>query len=204
MGGDGNMISWIANYLVRFLLSKGLIDDEKMEIYQYGYEILTSSFITLLIVIVLGAVIKCLFASLLYFVIFASMRLICGGYHAKHYWSCNLIFTIVTATLLLLFKYIPMDGYASIHYTTLVFSVLVVFVYAPVENKNKMLNTRKKTLFRIISRITVVLYALLSCLIYILQIPYSKLIDLTLLVVAISIWIGDVVERRDNHGNDGS
>ena len=40
MGGDGNMISWIANYLVRFLLSKGLIDDEKMEIYQYGYEIL--------------------------------------------------------------------------------------------------------------------------------------------------------------------
>ncbi len=196
------MISWIANYWVRFLLGRGLIEDDKMEIYQYGFELLLSSLITFAIVVFLGAIFKCLFAALLYFLLFACMRLICGGYHARHYWSCNLIFTVVTASLLLLFKYLPMEGYAPFHYTSLAFSVLVVFAYAPVENENKPLNEGQKVFFRIISRITVVLIVLLSCLIYIMHNSYSKLIDLTLLVVAVSILIGGIVEGRDNHGSE--
>jgi accessory gene regulator B len=84
------MIVWLSNCLVRVLFNNKMIEADEIEIYQYGYEIIISTIITFLIVLVSGVVLNCPSAALLYFLIFAMMRQICGGYHAKHYWSCNL------------------------------------------------------------------------------------------------------------------
>lgn len=190
------MIAWLANYLVRVLLKNEIIETDKIEIYQYGYEIIISTIITFLIVLISGIILDCLPAAILYFLIFAVMRQICGGYHAQHYWSCNTLFAVVTVSMLLLFKFFPMDGIGAIHYTFLLFSVLVVFVYAPVENENKPISEKRKVLFCKISRGAVVIIALVSCSVYMLKSPYTKLIDLALMAVAVSILVGGVKERR--------
>lgn len=193
------MIAWLSNYIVCVLLKNKIIEADKIEVYQYGYEIMLSTVLTFMIVLVSGIVINCLPAALLYFLIFAVMRQICGGYHAQHYWSCNTLFAVVTVSVLLLFKFFPMEEIAAIHYTFLLFSVLVIFVYAPVENENKPISEKQKVLFRKISRGAVVLIALVSCSVYMLKSPYTKLIDLALMVVAVSILVGGVKERRGYH-----
>lgn len=190
------MIAWLSNYMVHVLLKNEIIEAEKIEVYQYGYEIMLSTVITFMIVLVSGIVLNCLPAALLYFLIFAVMRQICGGYHAQHYWSCNTLFAMVTVSVLLLFKFFPMDGIGAIHYIFLLFSVLVVFVYAPVENENKPISEKRKVLFRKISRGAVVIIALVSCLVYMLKSPYTKLIDLALMAVAVFTLVGGVKERR--------
>lgn len=190
------MIAWLSNYLVRVLLKNEIIEADKIEIYQYGYEIMISTIITFLIVLISGIILDCLPAALLYFGIFAVMRQICGGYHAQHYWSCNTLFAVVTVSVLLLFKFFPMEGITAIHYTFLLFSVLVIFVYAPVENENKPISEKRKVLFRKISRGAVVVIALVSCSVYMQKSPYTKLIDLALMVVAVSTLVGGVKERR--------
>lgn len=190
------MIAWLSNYMVRVLLKNKIIEADKIEVYQYGYEIIISTIITFLIVLISGIVLKCLPAALLYFLIFAVMRLICGGYHAQHYWSCNTLFAVVTVSVLLLFKFFPMDGIAAIHYTFLLFSILVVFVYAPVENENKSISEKRKAMFRKISRGAVVVIALVSCVVYMQKSSYTKLIDITLMVVAVSTLVGGVKGRR--------
>lgn len=190
------MIAWFSNYLVRVLLKNEIIEADKIEIYQYGYEIMISTIITFLIVLISGIILNCLPAALLYFGIFAVMRQICGGYHAQHYWSCNALFAVVTTSVLLLFKFFPMDDIAAIHYTFLLFSVLVIFVYAPVENENKPISEKRKVLFRKISRGAVVVIALVSCSVYIQKSPYTKLIVLALMAVAVSTLVGGVKERR--------
>lgn len=193
------MIAWLSNYIVRVLLKNKIIEADKIEVYQYGYEIMLSTVITFMIVLVSGIVLNCLPAALLYFLIFAVMRQICGGYHAQHYWSCNTLFAVLTVSVLLLFKFFPMEGIAAIHYTFLLFSVLVIFVYAPVENENKPISEKQKVLFRKISRGAVVVIALVSCSVYMLKSPYTKLIDLALMVVAVSTLVGGVKERRGYH-----
>lgn len=190
------MIVWVSNYLVRLLLKNDIIEVDKIEIYQYGYEIMISTIITFVIVLISGILLNCLPAALLYFGIFAVLRQICGGYHAKHYWSCNTLFAVTTVIVLLLFKFFPLEEIALIHYTFLLFSVLVVFVYAPVENKNKPISEKRRLLFRKISRVAVVFIAIASCSVYMIKSPYTKLIDLTLVTVAISTLVGGVKEMR--------
>ena len=72
----------------------------------------------------------------------------------------------------------------------------ILFFYAPVENTNKPLTVEKKKLFSLISKISVCILTVISCLIYILyDSSYTKLIDVTLIAVALSV--GMVVIKEE-------
>jgi accessory gene regulator B len=143
-----------------------------------------------LITVGLGIIFKCLKAALLYFGIFVLLRSICGGYHAKTYRQCNLIFLTITVIVLSIFKFIPLEQFNGLHICSIAISILTTVYYAPVENENKPLSTRQKKFFRIFGTALVVLLALISCLLKIkISSSYSIIIDTTLLVVAISMFV---------------
>lgn len=186
------MISDVASNIVDILIQHQIIDDQQAPIYQYGFEILISSAITCVITVGLGIIFKCLFASLLYFGMFVVLRSICGGYHAKTYWQCNLVFAFVTVLVLSLFRFMPISQFKGMHYCCIALSILITAIYAPVENENKSLTKQQKTIFRILGTAMVVLLALISCLLMIkFRNSYSILIDATLFVVAISMFVID-------------
>lgn len=187
-----NAASWVVDLLIRYQV----IEHQQSPIYQYGFEIFISSAITCMIAVGLGIAFKCLFASLLYFGIFVVLRSICGGYHANTYWQCNMVFFLVTTIVLALFRVLPISKFNELHYCTIALSILITAVYAPVENKNKPLTKNQKTIFRIIGIGMTLLLALISCLLLIkFRNSYSILIDATLLVVAISMFVTD--SRRE-------
>ena len=197
------MISFVSREIVRCLGKNNVIKIEKEEIYQYGFEILISSFITLVITIISGVLLNCLLASAIFFLIFASLRQICGGYHAEHYWSCNLIFTGVVNFVLLIYRFMPMEQYKTAHYVFALSSLCIIFFYAPVENKNKPLTIGKKKLFGLISKISVCILTVISCLIYILyDSPFTKLIDVTLIAVTLSIAVVVIKEEGSEKGEE--
>lgn len=138
------IIENFAEYIVNSLKNNKIIENDKQGIYRYGFEILISSVFNFLIVIILGFAYKCLVASLIYFGLFILLRSFCGGYHANTYWQCNLIFSIVTAVVLFLFKFMPVDHFSIFHFCIDVLSLLVVCAYAPVENKNKPISNKQK------------------------------------------------------------
>lgn len=98
------MISFLSMSLVKSLIKNDAIEMEKAEVYQYGFEILFSSVITFLIAALSGILLHCFIAAMLFFAIFAIFRQICGGYHAKHYWSCNLLFLGVINAVLVVYR----------------------------------------------------------------------------------------------------
>jgi accessory gene regulator B len=186
------MIEGAASCIVDLLIRYQTIEHQQAPIYQYGFEILISSAVTCFIAVGLGIAFKCLFASLLYFGMFVVLRSICGGYHANTYWQCNIVFLFVTLLVLSLFKFLPVGTFSELHCCITVLSILVTAVYAPVENPNKPLDKKKKTIFHIISMGTTMLLALISCLLLIkFRSTYSILIDATLLVVAVSMFVTD-------------
>ena len=186
------MIMEVATCIVEALMKNNKIEIEQAPIYQYGYEILISSCITCAIAIGLGAVMRCLFASMIYFVVFAMLRSICGGYHAETYLKCNIIYTLITTVVLLAYKYVPDDKVTACHYCFLALAIIITFTYAPVENENKPLNEAQKKYFRFFGTAAVVLLALISCVLKTISMgSYSILIDTTLTVVAISMFVTD-------------
>lgn len=186
------MISKFSSEIVDLLVNNNIIEINQVKIYQYGFEIFISSILTCLITLICGIVFKCISASILYFIIFAILRSICGGYHADTYWQCNLIFMIATLFVLSFYKFLPLEEFREFHYICILFSVLITFYYAPVENPNKPLTEKQKKFFRFFGTVMVVLLALISCL---LMIEYRKscciLIDMTLFIVSISMFITD-------------
>lgn len=184
------MIVAIASCITEFLIRHKAIDNGQADVYKYGFEIIISSVFTCIISTVLGLVFKCLFASMLYLGMFIILRSICGGYHAKTYWQCNLIFAIVTTLVLTIFKFIPVEQFMELHYICIFLAIIISSVYAPIENENKPHSEKQKIYFRILSVIMVVLLALISCILIIkFRSSYSILIDVTLLVISISMFV---------------
>lgn len=191
------MISFLSRSVVRSLIKNDAIEMEKAEVYQYGFEILFSSITTFLIAVLSGVLLHCFTAAMLFFVIFATFRQICGGYHANHYWSCNLLFLLVINAVLVVYRFFPTDSFTTMHYIFLSVSLLIICAYAPVENENKPLNAKQVLLFRKISRIIAILLTVISCLINTLHSPYVKLIDSTFLAISVSILVVGLKERRE-------
>lgn len=184
------MITSAASFIVDILLRNKIIENSSEDIYQYGFEIMISSVLTFMLALSCGIVFKCLLASLIYFLIFAVLRSICGGYHARTYFQCNMIFVCVTVFVMLVYKNISIEQFTELHYCIIALAVLVTAFYAPIENENKLLTVKQKKQFRILGTALVLLLALTSCLLKIkFDSDYSIIIDLTLLVVAFSIFI---------------
>lgn len=184
------MISYVASCIVDILIHHQIIESEDTPLYQYGFEIIISTILTCMITIIAGLIFHCVTASLIYFGLFVILRSICGGYHAKTYFQCNMIFALVTLSTLLMFKVFPIEQFYEFHYICITLAVITTAVYAPVENKNKPLNKQQKIYFRIFSMVMVVILSLLSCLLITkYRNEYSILIDSTLLVVSVSMFI---------------
>lgn len=183
------MIVYLSSIIVDLLIHNEIIKTEQASAYQYGFEIFISSIITGMITIACGLVLSCLSAALLYFGIFVVFRMICGGYHAKTYWQCNLIFTIVTIITLLIFRFVTIEQFSELHICSIGFSILVTAFYAPVENENKPLSPEQKKIYRILGTILVLMLATVSCVLKIkFGSNYSILIDVTMFVVTVSMF----------------
>ena len=180
------MIAELSSQIVATLLNNKIITYKQKDVYQYGFEILISSVITFLIVLVCGCIFNCIIPSFIFFVLFVILRSICGGYHASNYLSCNLIFGFVTIGVLLSYKYINIEMFSELHYPICMLTFICTIMYSPIENENKPLTIAQKKKFRILGTVLVLMVSLVSTVIKIkLQSSYTILTDMTLLVVSI-------------------
>lgn len=184
------MISNMASCIVDALIRNKVIDIQSTSVYQYGFEIFISSVLTVLIIIISGILFHCLTAAMVYFILFVLLRSICGGYHAKTYWQCNLTFAVVTTAVLLVFRFMTLEQFEELHICSIIFSILVTAHYAPIENENKPLSAKQKKIFCILSTAMVIILVIMSCVLKIkFASSYSILIDATLFAVTFSMFV---------------
>ena len=184
------MISNMASCIVDALIRNKVIDIQSTSVYQYGFEIFISSVLTILITITSGILFHCLTAAMVYFILFVLLRSVCGGYHAKTYWQCNLTFAIVTTIVLLIFRFMPLEQFEELHICSTIFSILVTAHYAPVESENKPLSANQKKKLHILGTTMIFVLVVISCVLKIkFGSSYSILIDTTLFAVAFSMFV---------------
>ena len=140
------MYSIISQSITQKFVKLGIIKEDDYEVYKYGFELLIALILTTGVIIIVSLLVDKFIETLLYLIGFFSIRVVCGGYHAKHHYSC-FIATTSSYFLFLLLNYC----FCSKPYLNLVagfmtiVSAISIIAFAPIEHPdNPMTEYRKK------------------------------------------------------------
>jgi len=189
------MITLLSKKLADFLCRKDIIDCENKEIYQYGYELLISDIIAFLLLTAAGILAHLIIETYVFYATIVLIRQFCGGFHASTYFKCNLTTLIIYALVMLMSQLLTEhDGVAGVNIILLGFYFVTAFAFAPVENKNKPLDAKKKIRARRMSFILGGIFSAASMGLLFVYERLSLVVSLTLSAVAMLM----VIERYRN------
>ena len=130
------MLNACATALTDRLLRRFPVAQARRSVYIYGLELSLSSLAVMLSVFILSCLFGAAYTSFIFSLIFVSIRLFSGGYHAKTYGHC---FILSNATYLVCFGVAQLVRVLRVMcfcpFLTLL-SMTVVYVLAPIKHKS--------------------------------------------------------------------
>lgn len=189
------MISFLSNFIALFLYKKKIIDEKRLPVCTYGFEIIVSTIIGFLLVLTVGIILEKFMESVLFYCLFVGVRLFTGGYHADTHLKCKMTLLICCLFVLVTSKYLKLS--IELQCLLLLLYLIAVFLFSPVEHINAPLTTDEKARNRkisIIMAIALTIISLTGCS-YFPKISFVS--SLTLVVIAILIIIPKIQERRN-------
>lgn len=200
------MISRMVSRITLALKRNQIIPEDEIEIYQYGLEMIASTIVNCLIVVVIGMIMKELLAAVLFFIMFAIIRSCSGGYHADTYLKCNSIFAICLLCVLFWVKYVGSFYSIWCHLIFITIYIMLVVKYTPVENQNKPLTPDQSKRCKLCCIIYGIILTAISLILWFGfdSIKYAVLIAVTLLSVAISIAASIISKGGEDREKDNS
>lgn len=112
------MIAQLSRKVSFFLIANGIIPETDREVYEYGFEVMLSTFSCFGVLAILAFVSRSITHSVLYILGFVPIRHYAGGYHAKTHFRCFLTILITYILSLLIFYSIPIDEAYNIGWIT--------------------------------------------------------------------------------------
>lgn len=136
--------------LMDLLNVDGEIDSTDMAIYEYGLGLIIKKLSHIFLILLLALVCKEFWNTLLFLVVYASIREYSGGYHAKSNIGCYICTLIVTTSVIFFFKEIP-NYHMSVTLWMWIGTVICgicIWILSPQETANKLLQNDEKKLYR--------------------------------------------------------
>ncbi len=182
------MITSLAHYITGILCKNHIINSRQSDVYIYGFEIMISGIINIIIGLTLGIIFSQVFESILFLIAFIFMRKYCGGYHADTYFKCNSIFLFHIFIVMSILK-------INFHYSLMLHSIIglicitINIIFAPVDNQYKPLNYEEKNKYKKIALFIGLFFFCSSSILYFHFLNFCIVMDMALGSVAISMII---------------
>ena len=192
------MIAKLAKSTAHFFVFKNVIDKENEAVYSYGLELLYSSFINILLAIVMGILTDQLLPITMFMAAFIIIRQYIGGYHSNTHLGCISILAIVLITFVVVVKYITINHEVSITIISIVLSSCATYMFAPVEHPNKPLSNEDKIRLRKRGVISILLVSILIILLlfWTLTRRYALYISLGMLTASTAMVCEIIIHKR--------
>ena len=154
------LIFWMSRKISSVFVVHGIIHEEDRDVYVYSFEVLLSTLMSFVVLIVLSIISRTILETALYLIGFLPLRQIAGGYHAKNHFRCFLIMLFSYLTLLTLLHYLPTSAITPVTCAGGLLSVFSVYLFAPSEDTNKPLSDKEVLRFRRKSRLSIIVYSI--------------------------------------------
>ncbi len=132
-----NILVCLAKRISFFFISKGLVKKEEREIYDYCFEIMLSTILNLITLIIVAVMCNIFVETILFIIGFIVVRSTAGGYHSNTHMGCWVTLIISYAVYVLsmnmianLYIGVMSDIYAIV-------SVILVMIFSPVQDSNR-------------------------------------------------------------------
>ena len=146
-------------------------------------------------VLAIGIISGKFWESVVFYIVFCSIRLFSGGFHAPTYLLCKI--TLAAVLILVLVLDWLLGGIADYYWSILyLYSLIIVCRLAPVENHNKKLTKHEKVRSKIISIVEMMICPFVMLLFNSLNSELDHIVALTLFFVANLMLLGIIYERR--------
>ena len=143
------MLEKVSKSITNSLRKKGIVLDEFADVYQYGFELLLSFLISTGLVIIAGIIVNRFIETLVFLIVFISLRSFTGGFHAMKYWICTVSTFGVYSLVMFVSSYVSVNFY--VFYILFLIGSIILYIKAPVENPNKELTKKQKSNYKWIS-----------------------------------------------------
>ena len=140
------MFSSIAEKITMHLEANNAFKSEDREIYRYGIQQGLSIMLNLSTTLLLGVVTGMIWESIIFSAAYMLLRRYAGGFHAKTPARCYIYSSAMVLFALLGIKYV----FDSILISICMFIVgsLIIFLFSPVEDKNKPLDASEQLVYQ--------------------------------------------------------
>jgi len=152
------MIARLSKNVSSLFIEKGIIAEEDRGVYVYSFEVLFSTLLSFVTVLALTLLSGTLIYTVQYLIGFIPLRRIAGGFHAKNYFRCFVIFVTVHFAFLVILSLMPVNYMAITIAFCMAVSLLSVHCFAPSEDKNKPISKSDKSKLRKRSYIAIIVY----------------------------------------------
>lgn len=115
--------------------------DVNIAIYKYGLHIIISTLVDIVLALILGVLTNSITEIILFLLIYCSIRIYAGGFHASNSRNCMLLFLLGIITMLIIPKY---DYTIWSVLVLIIIENLLVFLFAPVTAVNNPLEKQQK------------------------------------------------------------
>ncbi len=124
---------------------------DKIEIYQYGFFVLYSNLIFLLLTVILGAVLNVILSSIVFYIAFFSIRQYAGGYHAATEARCEILTSLSISACIGVIRLSKVYNFQTALLVISAVSAVCIFILCPLDTPEKPLSDKEFKYFRRIS-----------------------------------------------------
>jgi len=114
--------------------------------YTYGLQQVCMNLVNTIVLMIMGIYMQMLFETVIFVISFKAFRKYAGGYHSKTRLGCFALTNAVVLVVLSVMKYLRVN--ISIYLGLYLMSVLIIFMFAPVETENKKLDSIERVIYR--------------------------------------------------------
>lgn len=184
------MFTHFSDMVTNLFIKSSVIQEEDKDLYKYGVEQICNIILNILTTVVIGTLFGMILEILIFMFAYIPLRIYAGGFHAKTPFRCYLCSVAITVIALSVMKFIEFPYFICI--IIVAASSTVILKVAPIEDKNKPLDSTEKIVFRkrtvliwLAEIILLLLFLILKLDLFVVPISLSMLLEGVMVVLGI-------------------
>lgn len=176
----------IRKSFVDWSIDTDILKEEERDNFEYGLKQGLTILLNVFTVVIIGLIFGMLWQSIVFLIAYIPLRSYAGGYHAKTQLNCYLLSVLMIVLILMAMKFLLWTRLMIL--MVLMLSGSIVLALAPVEDKNKPLDSLEETIFKIRSRRILFIQCLIAVVAYLSG--YETLaVSLSISITAVGIML---------------
>lgn len=169
------MISRLSERIVKCLLKQSDIKDDEQDLYQYGFFILLSQILYLIIACIIGILLGAFFESIIFYIAFQFIRRYAGGYHASTETRCEVMSTLSILVCLVVIRLSKTYDFQFALLVVSIASAACIAVLCPLDTPEKPLSEKEFKYFRKISWLILSVISLVVTISYFVRLKWLQI-----------------------------